>query len=170
VNYHIAQVNIARLRAPLYSGELADFVASLAPVNASADRASGFVWRLQDEDGDSTSIRGFDWDIAQSAGVIVNMSVWETIEDLSDWVQGTMHRSVLLQRRKWFERVVEATTAIWWIPAGHEPTVVEAEARLMALRNQGPTEFAFTFRTIFDPPDQLECSSRVRTDSEHGSS
>jgi len=115
--YHIAQVNVARLRAPLDSEELADFVASLAPVNASADGASGFVWRLQAEDGNSTSIRAFEWDLAESAGVIVNMSVWETIEQLSAWVHGSMHRSVLLQRGKWFERVAEATTALWWIRA-----------------------------------------------------
>ena len=103
--YRIAQVNVARLRAPLDSFELTDFVAALAPVNASADQAPGFLWRLQTEDGNSTSIRAFEWDVAGSAGVIVNLSVWETIEQLSEWVNGAMHRSVLLQRRKWFERV-----------------------------------------------------------------
>jgi hypothetical protein len=163
--YHIAQVNVARLRAPLDSEELADFVASLAPVNASADHASGFVWRLQTEDGNSTSIRAFEWDIAESAGVIVNMSVWETIDQLSDWVYGTMHRSVLLQRRKWFERVAEATTALWWIPDGHQPTVAEAESRVLELRNLGPTQTAFTFRNTFVPPDRLESSSRLGADN-----
>jgi len=86
--YRIAQVNVARLRAPLDSVELTDFVAALAPVNASADQAPGFLWRLQTEDGNSTSIRAFEWDVAGSAGVIVNLSVWETIEQLSEWVHG----------------------------------------------------------------------------------
>jgi hypothetical protein len=164
--YHIAQVNVARLRAPLDSEELADFVASLAPVNASADGASGFVWRLQAEDGNSTSIRAFEWDLAESAGVIVNMSVWETIEQLSAWVHGSMHRSVLLQRGKWFERVAEATTALWWIREGHEPTISEAESRVRELRELGPTQSAFTFRNTFAPPDRLESSARLDAGSE----
>jgi hypothetical protein len=157
--YRIAQVNVARLRAPLDSFELTDFVAALAPVNASADQAPGFLWRLQTEDGNSTSIRAFEWDVAGSAGVIVNLSVWETIEQLSEWVNGAMHRSVLLQRRKWFERVAEATTALWWIPDGHLPSTSEAESRVRELRQRGPTQSAFTFRNAFAPPDQLESSS-----------
>jgi hypothetical protein len=164
--YRIAQVNVARLRAPLDSVELTDFVAALAPVNASADRAPGFVWRLQTEDGNSTSIRAFEWDVAGSAGVIVNLSVWQSIEQLSEWVHGAMHRSVLLQRRKWFERVAEATTALWWIPDGQQPTTSEAESRVLELRRQGPTQLAFTFRKAFAPPDGTDASSSLAAEGE----
>jgi len=154
VDHHLAQVNIARLRAPLDSEDLAGFVAALDPVNASADEAPGFVWRLQTEHGNSTAIEAFVWDAEGSPGVIVNMSVWTSIEKLADWVYGPVHRAVLLQRRSWFERVTEATVALWWVPPGHQPTTSEAEWRVRHLRAHGPTPSAFTFRRSFAPTDE----------------
>lgn len=153
VRHHLAQVNIARLRAPLDSDELAAFVAALDPVNASADHAPGFVWRLQTEDGNATAVRAFEWDAAGSAGVIVNMSVWESVELLADWVYRSMHREVLRRRREWFHRVEEATVALWWVPVGHRPTTDEAEDRVRHLREAGPSSVAFNFREVFSPPD-----------------
>lgn len=153
VAYQLAQVNIARLRAPLDSPELIDFVSALDPVNASADLAPGFVWRLQTEDGDATGVRAFEWDTAGSAGIIVNLSVWRSIEELAAWVYGGLHRAVLRRRGEWFRRITEATVALWWVPAGHVPTTDEAEERVRHLRLHGPTPFAFTFRKTFDPPD-----------------
>jgi hypothetical protein len=152
MTYQLAQVNIARLRAPLDSEALADFVAALDPVNASADLAPGFVWRLQSDAGNATAIQAFEWDAADSAGVIVNMSVWETLEDLGRWVYGDLHRSVLRRRREWFSRVEEATMALWWVTTGHRPTTAEAEARVVHLRAHGPSPLAFTFRQPFRPP------------------
>jgi hypothetical protein len=152
VRYHLAQVNIARLRAPLESEELADFVAALDAVNASADSASGFVWRLQTEDGNATSIRAFEWDAGDGSGVLVNMSVWETIEALGRWVYGDLHRAVLRRRREWFHRVEEATLALWWVPCGQMPTTDDAEDRVRHLRTHGPTSYAFTFRDAYAMP------------------
>ena len=152
--YHLAQVNIARLRAALDSEELADFVAALDPVNASADEAVGFVWRLQTEDGNATAVRAFEWDAAGSAGVIVNVSVWESVDALATWMYGDLHRQVLRRRRQWFHRVEEATSALWWVPEGHRPTTKEAEHRIRHLRQTGPTPLAFDFRRAFPPPDQ----------------
>jgi hypothetical protein len=151
VRYHVAQVNIARLLAPLDAPELADFVAALEPVNASADLAPGFVWRLQTEDGNATGIRAFEWDTGDSAGVIVNMSVWRSIDALGDWVYGDLHRAVLRRRRDWFHQVSDATVALWWVPEGRIPTVADAEARVRSLRRHGPTPFAFTFRRAYGP-------------------
>jgi heme-degrading monooxygenase HmoA len=162
VSYQLAQVNIARLLAPLESEQLSSFVASLDPVNASADEAPGFIWRLQSEEGNATSIQAFDWDKEGSAGVIVNMSVWESLEQLAHWVYGDLHRTVLRQRRNWFERVVEATTALWWLPAGHLPDVSEAESRVLHLRTHGPTPHAFTFKQSFPSPAEVDATtSRV---------
>ncbi len=152
--YHVAQVNIARLRASLESEELAGFVAALDPVNASADQAPGFVWRLQTEDGNATAVRAFEWDAADSAGVIINMSVWASVDQLAAWVYGPMHRAVLRQRRDWFRPVEEATMALWWVPIGHRPSPSEAEERVRHLRACGPTPTAFTFRHAFAPPDE----------------
>jgi hypothetical protein len=152
VDYVLAQVNVARLRAPLDSPQLADFVTALDPVNAAADAAPGFVWRLQTEDGNATAIRAFDWDQAGSAGVIVNMSVWESPEALAAFVYSAAHRVVLARRREWFERMNEAYTALWWIPRGTVPGTADAEDRVRRLRADGPSADAFTLRVLFPPP------------------
>jgi len=152
MEFVLAQVNIGRLRAPVDSPQLAGFMAALDPVNALADAAPGFVWRLQTEDGNATAVRAFEWDQAGSAGVILNMSVWESVEALAAFVYSEQHRQVLRRRREWFERMEEAYLALWWIPAGHVPTVDEAKERLASLEQHGPTPFAFTFRTTFAPP------------------
>jgi hypothetical protein len=153
VDYVLAQVNIARLRAPLDSPLLADFVADLDPVNAMADAAPGFIWRLQTEDGNATAVRAFEWDAAGSAGVLINMSVWESVEMLAGFVYSSAHRKVLRRRRRWFEQMTEAYTTLWWIPRGHVPTPREAEERIVHLREFGPTPHAFTLREHFPPPD-----------------
>ena len=152
VDYVLAQVNIGRLRAPLDSPELAGFVAALDPVNAAADAAPGFVWRLQTEDGNATAVRAFEWDEAGSAGVIVNLSVWESPEALAAFVYSDVHRLVLARRRQWFERMTEAYTTLWWIPRGTTPGPADAEDRVRRLRAQGPTAEAFTLRALFPPP------------------
>jgi Domain of unknown function (DUF3291) len=153
VDYLLAQVNIGRMREPLDSPLLADFVAALDPVNAAADTAPGFVWRLQTEDGNATAVHAFEWDRAGSAGVLVNMSVWESVEALAAYVYSETHRQVLRRRRQWFERMAEPQAALWWIPRGHTPTTGEAEERVIHLREFGPTPHAFTLKEHFPPPD-----------------
>lgn len=150
--HELAQVNIGRLVAPLDSPELADFMRALEPVNAVADSAPGFIWRLQTEEGDATGIQAFGWDAAGSAGVIVNMSVWRDVESLAAFVYGEPHRQVLRQRRRWFRHMAEAYAACWWVPAGHRPSTDEAEERIRRLRAHGPTPRAFTLRDHFPPP------------------
>ena len=151
--YHLAQVNIARLLAPLDSPQLADFVAALDPVNAAADAAPGFVWRLQTEDGDATSVRAFEWDEAGSAGVIINLTVWESVEALAAFAFSDPHVGVMRRRRAWFERMRESYLALWWIPAGTVPSTDDAEEAIRQLRAHGPTPAAFTLREHFPPPD-----------------
>ncbi|MGD9573019.1 MAG: DUF3291 domain-containing protein [Thermoleophilia bacterium] len=145
----MAQVNIALPREPLDSDLLADFVAALDPVNAVADASPGFVWRLQTEEGDATGVRAFGDD-----RLIVNMSVWESVEALRAFTYGDEHVTVLRRRREWFARLGEPETVLWWIPAGHVPTVAEAEDRLAALRRDGPGPGAFSLRTSFPPPSR----------------
>ena len=145
--FHLAQVNIALPLEPLDSELLREFVEQLAPVNAVADASPGFVWRLQTEDGDATAIRAFGDD-----RLIVNMSVWESLDALRDFVyRSPAHVGVLRRRRGWFERM-ETHVALWWIPAGHVPTVAEAEERVALLRALGPSPDAFTFKRHFPPP------------------
>ncbi|CAL9438637.1 DUF3291 domain-containing protein [Streptomyces sp. enrichment culture] len=162
--HELAQVNIARLKAPLDSPQLKDFVDHLDPVNADADAADGFVWRLVGEGDDATDVPVFG-----DSWLIVNMSVWRDADALTAYVYRGRHREMLARRREWFERIQEAVTALWWVPAGHRPTVAEAEARLLHLRANGPTLYAFTLRTPFPPgasapvagevPEGLGCSA-----------
>ncbi|MGI8553990.1 MAG: DUF3291 domain-containing protein [Dehalococcoidia bacterium] len=144
--FHLAQVNIALLREPLHSALLADFVAALAPINALADSSPGFVWRLQTEDGDATSVRAFD-----DERLIVNLSTWESLESLADFVYRSVHTEVMRRRRTWFDRLHEAYTVLWWVPIGHRPSVEEAKQRLNNLQTYGPTADAFSFKTPFSP-------------------
>ncbi len=160
--FELAQVNVARLTAPLDSAELAGFMAALDPVNAAADQAPGFIWRLQTEDGNATAIQAFEWDAAGSSGVIVNLSTWTDIERLGEFVFGEMHRQVLRRRREWFQRMQEAHLACWWVPAGHRPGTSEAEDRVRYLRAHGPTPHAFTLRASFPPPGGHESEQPVR--------
>ena len=145
--YHLAQLNIGRLRAPLDSPQLGGFVAGLDPINALADRSPGFVWRLQTDEGNATGIHAF-----QDELLLLNMSVWESPETLRAFVYQSEHRGFLAQRREWFERLAEAIQVLWWVPAGHLPTVEEAVDRLETLRRDGPSPQAFTFRALFPPP------------------
>jgi hypothetical protein len=145
--HHLAQLNVGRMLAPLDSAQLAPFVEALEPVNALADGAPGFVWRLQTEDGDATAIRPYDDDL-----MIVNMSVWESVEALAEFVYRSDHLGIMRRRREFFEKMAEAFTVLWWVPAGHRPSVAEAKQRLELLRRSGPTPQAFTFRTAFPAP------------------
>ncbi|QMU68401.1 DUF3291 domain-containing protein [Streptacidiphilus sp. P02-A3a] len=145
--FELAQVNIGRLLAPLDSERLAGFVSALDSVNAAAEAADGYRWRLQDDEGNATEIKVFDDD-----WLIINMSVWRDPESLSAYIYGPMHRAVLSRRREWFARPVEAMTALWWVPAGVRPSVADAEQRLRSLRAHGPTADAFTLRETFPAP------------------
>jgi len=126
----LAQVNVAVLRAPIDSPQLAAFVEQLEPVNALADDAQGFVWRLQTEDGDATAIRAFDDD-----RIIVNMSVWESVEALGEFVFGSGHLDVLRRRREWFEKMATAYVALWWLLSAvlASPTLAVASAAAFRL-------------------------------------
>ncbi len=145
--YHLAQLNIASTQAPLDDPIMKGFVDQLDYINAVADRSEGFVWRLQTEDGDATAIRAFDDD-----RIIVNMSVWESLEALHDYVYRSDHLGPLRDRKKWFTRIEGPSLVLWWIPAGHPPSVTEGKERLEHLRVQGPTAYAFSFKKWFPPP------------------
>ncbi|MGY0021011.1 DUF3291 domain-containing protein [Streptomyces sp. YJ-C3] len=137
---HLAQLNVSTLRHPLDDPRSAHFVEMLDPVNAAADDAPGFVWRLVGEGAaDATGLR------PAGENVIINLSVWETQEALWDFAYRSGHLEVMRRRREWFERHVEAHLVLWWVPAGHIPTVGEALKRLADLRANGPSPRAFTF-------------------------
>jgi uncharacterized protein DUF3291 len=143
--FELAQMNVARLKAPLDSPQLADFVGALDGINALADAAAGFVWRLQDDSGNATALHPMGEDI------IVNMSVWRDPESLQSFVYRSDHVGVMRRRREWFEKM-DLYLVLWWVPRGHRPTPAEGIARLNYLRSRGPGEEAFTFGKLFPPP------------------
>jgi hypothetical protein len=145
---HLAQVNIARMKAPLESALMAGFVARLDEINALADRSPGFVWRLQTAAGNATYLRPYDDD-----RILFNMSLWESIAHLRAYVYGSSHLELLRQRQDWFARFEGAYAALWWVPQGHVPSVDEAKKRLAHLAEKGPTPYAFSFKNPF-PPDE----------------
>lgn len=149
--YHLAQVNTARLRAPLDTPEMADFVAQIQEINAIADDDPGFVWRLRSEGADdATSIRAFD-----DEQILITLTVWKSVEALSDYVYHGAHAGIMRNRRRWFERLDQSILALWWVPAGHMPTVDEAKERLAYLQQHGSTPFAFSFGKPFPSPDRI---------------
>ena len=152
----LAQVNIGRVRAPLDDPLMDGFRTQLDPINALADRSPGFVWRLQTEDGNATAIHAFDDDL-----LLVNMSVWESIDALSDFVYRSAHVNVMKRRREWFETMDEQFLVLWWVPAGTQPDLNEAKRRLELLRANGPTPDAFTFRQSFAPGAAADAAADI---------
>jgi len=146
--FHLAQANIGRIRAPLEDPIMQGFRSQLDPINALADRSPGFVWRLQTEDGNAMAIRPF-----ADERMAINMSVWESLEALQQFVYRSAHVGPLRDRKQWFEPIEGPILVLWWIPVGHVPTVAEALARLEHLKQHGPSPDAFTFRMPFPPPD-----------------
>lgn len=154
--HHLAQLNVARARTPLDAPEMDEFMALLDPVNELADRSPGFVWRLEDDDGNATSIRAFDDD-----RVIVNMSVWESIDALWSYVYDGGHLEVMRRRREWFRHFGSPALVLWWVPAGTIPSVEEAKRRLALLEERGPTPEAFTFKVRFAAPGPLDAEPLI---------
>jgi len=145
--FQLAQVNIARAVDTLDSDIMRGFVDQLDNINALADRSPGFVWRLQTEEGDATSIDAFG-----DPRVIVNMSVWASLQALKDYVYTGEHLAVLKERKRWFEKISGPGLALWWLPAGTIPTIDDAKGALAALRTHGPSARAFTFACPFPAP------------------
>ncbi len=146
MNIHLAQINIGRMKAPLDHPAMAGFMSRLDELNALAESSDGFVWRLQGDAGNNTYLRPYE-----DERIIVNMSVWETVEHLRAYVYSSTHAEVLKQRREWFEKFDGVMMALWWIPAGHVPSIDDAKLRLASVEAHGPTAFAFTFKKTFPP-------------------
>lgn len=151
MEFHLAQINIGRLVAPLDDPRIAGFIAQLDGINALAEQSPGFVWRLKSDSGNATDIPYND-----DPFVIVNMSVWESVEALRDFAYRSSHVHVMKDRAQWFEKHQKPHYCLWWIPAGHIPTVAEARDRLTHYQEHGPTPHSFWFQTPFPAPAENE--------------
>lgn len=144
--FWLAQANIARMLAPLDDPVMSEFVRQLEYVNSVADRSPGFVWRLQTPEGDATAIRVFE-----EPQILLNMSVWETLESLYDFTYRSDHLTPFRNRRQWFTRMEGAHLVLWWLPADQLPSPEQARERFDLLNRIGPSPNAFTFKHPFSP-------------------
>jgi hypothetical protein len=155
---HLAQFNIARARYPLDDPRMAEFVDNVDRVNALANGIDGFVWRLADDSGHAMNIRVYD-----DPAILPNLTVWENVEALERFVFKTVHGRFFDRRETWFAQP-EPTLVLWWVPAGHRPTLDEAVARLDHLRANGPSDFAFGWESL--PAAQIGKTARETRASE----
>jgi hypothetical protein len=154
--HHLAQINIATFRLPMNDPINAEFIASLDHVNALAEAAPGFIWRLVGEGNNALEIKAFD-----NPDTAINMSVWTDMDLLADFVyRNEGHRQIMRRRRDWFDRM-EFHLALWWVPAGHRPTVLEGKQRLDTLALLGPSPQAFVFGKPFPAPDAQPVAPRL---------
>jgi hypothetical protein len=156
-DFHIAQFNLARARAPLSDPLMRGFTSQLLRINRLADHSPGFVWRLQTEDGDATTIRAYPED----ESLLLTLSVWESVEDLVEFSYRGEHAAVMRDREMWFHHIEEAYIVLWWVRAGHIPSLEESKERLAFLRQHGPTPKAFTFKVRFSPQEALGFSGQA---------
>ena len=152
--YELAQVNVGVALDDLDSPTLAGLMGALDDINALADVAPGFVWRMKTEEGNATAIK-----LSDDPRFIMNLSVWRDADTLFDFVYRTAHAKVMAGRRQWFAKPELAHQALWWVPAGHRPTPQEALARLAVLDRIGPSPTAFTFKARFPAPDAIATGS-----------
>lgn len=148
--YNLAQINIALMKAPLEDPVMAEFAAALDEVNAIADKSPGFVWRLQTSSGNATDIRAYP-----DSRILVNLSVWQSVESLKAYVYQSLHGEFFIQRRKWFEKYQGEHFCMWWVPAGCFPTVEEGKAKLAYLALHGDSPESFTFVKPYLAPNTV---------------
>jgi hypothetical protein len=141
-NHHLAQLNIGRIRYEIDDPRMADFTNNLALVNGIAERSAGFIWRYIDESGNATNTRPY-----ADPRIIINFSVWESVDALERFVWRTVHRRFYGRRAYWFEHFEGPSVVLWWVPAGHRPSVEEAVARIEHLKQHGPSDHAFDWQT-----------------------
>lgn len=160
MTHHLAQINIARLVAPIDDPRLKDFVDQLDTINALGEAAPGFVWRLKDETNNATSIHVYDDPL-----IIINMSVWESIEALHQFTYASDHAQVFRRRKEWFEVFDGMYLVLWWIPVGHIPTPEEGKERLAHLNTHGATPYAFTFKQRFSAEEAISETTKTKEPS-----
>ena len=148
-DWALAQLNIAHLKAPLDSPEIAEFVANLDHFNALAENSPGFIWRFKDEENNNATTMEHPF----GDDLIANLSMWESVEHLHSYVYRSEHASFMSRRKEWFTRMVSAYSALWWVPLDHRPDLVEAHQKLTLLDEKGPGPDVFSFKTKVQKPE-----------------
>ena len=138
---YFAEFDIVRCRAPLDDPSMQEFVDNLDRVFSLAESCPGFVWRLNEDENDASSYLLYD-----DADILVNMSVWESAEDLLHFMFETEHKNIMPKGKQWFIPMNQPKVACWWIEENTIPTLQEGRSRLEYLQQQGDSEYAFGHR------------------------
>lgn len=149
MRFHLAQLNVAKAKFPLTDPRMGEFISLLAEVNSAGERSEGFVWILKDETGTAVNFNLFDDPL-----LLVNMTVWESLDDLRKFAYHGVHGQVFRRRKEWFIPTGRESTVLWWIREGHIPTVEEGKEKMLELWRSGPTPVAFSLVRIFEPTNQ----------------
>ncbi len=139
--HHLAELNVGRLIAPTDDPRVADFMNALDRVNGLGKRMPGFVWMMEGSGEPGTG--NTENAIGGDPQFVANLTVWETVETLENFVWNTVHRQFYERRQEWFEVLGEMHFVMWWVPEGHQPTLDEALERLDHLRTHGDSDHAF---------------------------
>ena len=146
--YHLAELNVGRLLAPVDDPRVAEFMNALDRINGLGKRMPGFVWMMEGsgEPGTGNTEAKIDGD----AQYVSNLTVWETVETLEAFVWNTVHRQFYERRAEWFEVLGKMHFVMWWVPKGQNPTLAEALQRLEHLKSNGDTDHAFGWKYLQD--------------------
>ena len=146
MNHQLAQINIGRVRGPLDGEVMREFMEALDEINALAERSPGFVWRFKTDAGNATPVQAY-----ADPRLLVNLSVWESVESLRHYVYRSRHGRFFARRSNWFEKFDAPHLALWWVPKGALPTLEDAKRRLEMIAANGDSPAAFTFARIYSP-------------------
>ncbi|WP_136480967.1 DUF3291 domain-containing protein [Cognatitamlana onchidii] len=149
MDYHLAQVNIAKRKASLDDPIMVDFVNNVNKINGIADQSDGFIWRMKDEDKD------LGIEIFHDDSIIINISVWKDLGSLFNYTYKSGHIDVFKRKKEWFINTKKAHMAFWYVPAGYRPNFQDAKNRLDYLDEHGESPYAFSFKSKFSPEDAL---------------
>ena len=139
--YHLAELNIGRLLAPTDDPRVADFMVNLDRINGMGKRMPGFVWMMEGSGEPGTgNTESFIGDDPQS---VTNLTVWEDVASMENFVWNTVHRQFYNRRQEWFEVLGKMHFVMWWVPAGHRPSLDEALDRLAHREKHGDSDHAF---------------------------
>ncbi len=138
---HLAELNIGRLVAPTDDPRVAEFMDALDRINGLGKRMPGFVWMMEGSGEPGTG--NTENNIGDDPQFVANMTVWENVVSLERFVWGTVHRQFYERRKEWFEVLGDMHFVMWWVPAGHRPTLEEGLAKLDLLRREGDSDAAF---------------------------
>ena len=128
----LAELNVGYAAYPLDDPRMSGFMDNLDTINALAERSPGFVWRMKSDSGNATDIS-----VPGDTEMISNMSVWEDVASLGNYVFNTVHARFYKRKEEWFQAMTSHHFVMWMVEDNHTPDLAEAMDRMEYLQNTG---------------------------------